>query len=55
LLYVDGVVEIARGLSSMVTIASGGNPRGRTLGFTHGLRATLRFIQNFAGEYMREE
>ena len=51
----DGVVEIARGLSI------DGDDRqvaeifaARTLSFTHGLRAMLRFIQNFAGEYMRE-
>src|SRR6266446_8182479 len=55
MLYVDGVVEIARGLSidgddrQVAEILA-----ARTLGFTHGLRATLRFIQNFAGEYMRE-
>src|SRR5882762_11620835 len=55
MLYVDGDVEIARGLSidgddrQVAEILA-----ARTLGFTHGLRATLRFIQNFAGEYMRE-
>jgi hypothetical protein len=55
MLYVNGVVEIARGLSI------DGDDRqvaeifaAPTLDFTHGLRTMLGFIQNFAGEYMRE-
>src|SRR6202165_251041 len=55
MLYVDGVVEIARGLSidgddrQVAEILA-----ARTLDFTHGTRAMLRFMQNFGGEYMRE-
>ena len=51
----DGVVKIARGLSI------DGDDRqvaeifaALTQSFTHGLRTMLRFIQSFAGEYMRE-
>src|SRR6266849_3137842 len=55
MLDVDGVVEIARGLSidgddrQVAKIFAGG-----ALGFVDGLRATLGFVQNFGGEGMRE-
>src|SRR5207245_6033944 len=55
MLDVNGVVEISRGLP-----VDGNNRQvaevfaASTLGFSHGLRATLGFIQNFSGEGMRE-
>jgi hypothetical protein len=54
-LDVNGVVEIARRLSvdgddrQVAEILA-----ARALGFTHGLRSTLRFSQNFGGERVRE-
>src|SRR5216684_4396781 len=51
MLDVDCIVEIARGLSinrnnrQVAEIFAAG-----ALGLAHGLRATLRFIQNFGGE-----